>query len=966
MLILAGVSINAVVGDNGIIGKAQDSVFLSSCAYLEDYFNDLYATCAIDGNDNGETPLDTIKKNGYENYFFRTSEGSCLKKNYTNEETGESQTLVLYLVQKDQLPEEVRKQLKGGDGLESRDYRKLRGVYGITSDLKAYYCENGIDTMLGLNSSDLNADSPDIVYADENSVLAQILNGGTAPVTNQNLKSIKTLTIDSADKLTLLSQFDKFQNLTTVYFTNLTIENLQGIEGATQINYIKFINCNVGDYSAMNGLSNLNQLYLVKPAGKNEEIARLGSTDKGIASGEFSNLQYFGILGNETYLNSTSTSYASDRYDITDISPIGNFTDTTKQAIKYMNLQNLQITSISALSGFTNMYLIRLEENALTALDGIQNMSSLKYLIAPCQYSNALSQYTLGINEGANASDTDALKYIYKNESNANPTLYYVDLRNNQNLKYVYGLKDCSGLRYCYLAGCSCILDATQIANELGKCGANYSIEGKYGLDIISDTTAVLSLAGKTMTISEFEQLMNRTSLTHLSLNSIVLTKDDGVKLTQNTLPTFNEEINKVLKTCKNLQYLQLYGLTYLTSLDFATADNCSKLIELDLRQCNNLIDLTNLNSNTPLLTSLYINNSNINLSTIQPALNRCNKTKYYWAGKMRGLVMTNWNLWKQLESCSDLEYFRYYADVAGITNGKSLDLSKTKLKIFEGVYAFCTIKFPNTVTSLFFDYCAVPLFSPDTNLLTEFTQGGNRKLSSESAWEECMKSLANVTNLNTLKIENAYEFKFDSLKYLSGLSNLKYFHYTGWNQKDSTYRAIEEKHLNCNGISNLQQVTEIKLGEMYLFDDLSDIGNCSNLEKFTCYSTKVGDITSISNLKNLKYLDLSNNNISDIYALKNCVKIEDLCLKNNNISDIYPLMNCTKLETLNIQNNALNDFSYYKNENGQSVGYEVMDVFYDLNHAKKGALKNLYISGNNFDDTEILLDLEWSGKSGF
>lgn len=164
-----------------------------------------------------------------------------------------------------------------------------------------------------------------------------------------------------------------------------------------------------------------------------------------------------------------------------------------------------------------------------------------------------------------------------------------------------------------------------------------------------------------------------------------------------------------------------------------------------------------------------------------------------------------------------------------------------------------------------------------------------------------------------------------------------------------------------------MQQVTEIVLGQMYLFEDLSDIANCSNLERFTCYKTKVRDIGALSSLTKLNYLNLNNNAIVDLSPLRNLINIESLCLNNNNnISDIYYLSNMKKINYLNLQNNALNDFSYYKDESGRSVGYEVMDVFYDLNYTKKGALKNLYISGNTFDDTEILLDLPWDAKSGF
>ena len=122
-----------------------------------------------------------------------------------------------------------------------------------------------------------------------------------------------------------------------------------------------------------------------------------------------------------------------------------------------------------------------------------------------------------------------------------------------------------------------------------------------------------------------------------------------------------------------------------------------------------------------------------------------------------------------------------------------------------------------------------------------------------------------------------------------------------------------------------------------------SDLGNCVNLTKVVIEKAVIDDISSFSNLTNLTYLDLDDNSIADVYSL----------------------MNCKKLQTLYIRNNALTDFGYYKSESGQSIGYEVMDVFYDLNYQKQGALKTLYMSGNVFDDTEILWDLQWTNGDG-
>ena len=42
MLILAGVSLNAVIGDNGIITQAQNATYMQSVAVLEEYLNTYY------------------------------------------------------------------------------------------------------------------------------------------------------------------------------------------------------------------------------------------------------------------------------------------------------------------------------------------------------------------------------------------------------------------------------------------------------------------------------------------------------------------------------------------------------------------------------------------------------------------------------------------------------------------------------------------------------------------------------------------------------------------------------------------------------------------------------------------------------------------------------------------------------------------------------------------------------------
>ena len=47
MLILAGVSLNATIGDNGIITQAQNATYMQSIATLEEYLQNQYVKYLI-------------------------------------------------------------------------------------------------------------------------------------------------------------------------------------------------------------------------------------------------------------------------------------------------------------------------------------------------------------------------------------------------------------------------------------------------------------------------------------------------------------------------------------------------------------------------------------------------------------------------------------------------------------------------------------------------------------------------------------------------------------------------------------------------------------------------------------------------------------------------------------------------------------------------------------------------------
>ena len=74
MLILAGVSLNATIGDNGIITQAQNATYMQSISVLEEYFNNYYVEHFEEMNDENNSKVIKLKAM-QPNWFFSTSLG---------------------------------------------------------------------------------------------------------------------------------------------------------------------------------------------------------------------------------------------------------------------------------------------------------------------------------------------------------------------------------------------------------------------------------------------------------------------------------------------------------------------------------------------------------------------------------------------------------------------------------------------------------------------------------------------------------------------------------------------------------------------------------------------------------------------------------------------------------------------------------------------------------------------------
>ena len=626
MLILAGVSLNATIGDNGIITQAQNATYMQSIAVLEEFMQQQYVE-----------KYDIISQ--YENKLDGFISDGQLRKYFQKPSINDSYYFIdsnnykeYYLIEKSALPEEIRNQLKGGDTSISGTgiYAKFDDVYGITSDLKVYYCSNGSDTRIGATDNAVESDLASKVVINASDKWSNVL-GYNRDVTLEDLRTQTELNITDNDLN--LKQLAFFGSLKKITFTNISYDNLDGIEDAPNLNYVFFSNdCNIGDYKAVGKIINLKYLYLWNFSDR--EINKIFSADNGIASFAIPTLQYLAISRGDTrYICKTNTAYGYTRNDkVTDISSLQNLNQVTKDAIKYISLECNRISSIESLKDYTNVYLLKVANNDLNSLKGIENMHKLTYLIA----NNNLLGTDIENTETMN-TEQDSLASISKVDISGNdisrytftsnmPNLYMVDLSNNENLVWCNYLKDCNKIKQLTIKGCKRLsgVAVENIKKIINNCTGSTEIDSKYALSLLDDDTKYINLTGLEIEKSVFESLKRYTQIKQINLKNVKII-ENGLEIQEDEL---NNVINDVLKNYSKVTHIGLNGITKLKNISFVK--NTKNLMGIDLRGTNvTTLDpetgLQLLNENVSNLKVLIISNENIDLSKIQKCINKLN-----------------------------------------------------------------------------------------------------------------------------------------------------------------------------------------------------------------------------------------------------------------------------------------------------------------------------------------------------
>lgn len=1020
-------------GDNGIITQAQKAVQMQSVAVLQEFLNQEYVNLKTKDwiseegftVDEYESQVEVLKT-AHPEWFFQNMQGYVL----------DSYGHVLYLINKQGLPEEIKKSLHGGEAIKVSDFYGQKDVFGCTSDLYCFYCLDGIDSIIGLTLDDLKMDSPFEVAYETDSNLAKLINGvdenGNAikSLTYRDLKTVRELTIDNEDMLTVLSEFSKLNALKKVFFNGINISTLKGIDGAQNIEELKFVDCNCSDYKAISNLTNLNKLYLVRPKGGDTEInSILCSGEKGIKDAELSNLEYFGIVGYDYYIQSLSKEY-SQNFDenITDISGLAQLNSVTKEAVKYLYLMCNGLTSLCGIEDFVNVEVLRCEDNKLDTLEGIQNMSKLTYLIAGDQrkWISNLNRYEyyFAAHEDISLQNPleDALSYIYKDENGKNDSLYFVALQESAKLKWVSYLHNCTSLEYLYLDNSGNIQDISTIAKEIGQCGENYILANGYGKAIISNQSSLLNLGGITLTKSEFMELQDSTTLKYLSLANTKITNNDGSEMTD---AEYQELFNTVLLGCTSMRYLQLLGQTRLTSINFVS--NMNDLKELDLYGCTGISDLSILETMTNRAIETYnllkkdesgepieeiqptddanfklgflnITNSNINLKAIEKTISRLGDTASYWhcatGGGKTGLGLGSVDLIPKLEACTGITRLvmhrswtnlYYVGNIAESTVNLTGCVNLKELKVWG--YRQLTFILPANIEIVDFGY-HIP--AADLSLCTKIKNLVFQDVMEASTVETMINSLPNtVTSVESIVFLSEKETTFSDLNFLSKLQNCTNFDTFSLKQHSNGWLTISD----LTGLSYLKyaKTIEIIASPRYhlTVNKFPDFSNSTRLENVIFSDCDIINLENIPKMITVKSLNLSGNigtKILDTDLFKKLSLLEYLDLSNNTITDLTGISELLNLETLILNSNRISDIrpliklknlkTLYLEDNAlqdMSTGldgstYYTLSYFIELNKSQEGNLENLYLENNFIDDFSALKDsnLVWEETSGF
>ena len=1010
MLILAGVSLNATIGENGIMTQAKNATYMQGIATLEEYLQSEYVKYYDESAEyTNKIELLASKMNG-----LLLKDGS---KNYVVYEGK-----MYYLLNKQALPEEIRNQLRDGDTTEYSKYIRLQNVYGITENLKVYYCNNGTDNVLGsLTDLEIDPNTP-LTKINNNSELKDAISSALNDIginvdeekgiTIGNVSNLKNITIDGSETpITSLAGISELTVLQNLNLKNITVSNLDGIEACNMLKSIYFEDCVITDengYDKLSTVLDLQELYFrfsanLTEEASNKQIEKMCSSMS--KATELNKLEKFGIFGTEGMLkektqmsfDNTNGKYlynSSIRSNVTNISNLTAFANNIKNTIKIIYLNNNNLNSIESLKDFNNIEQLYICCNySLKNVSGLENHKSLKYVLA--QYTSienllglsGCTEITNMIVRNTNLQSLNGIestKLILLDARNSKlleisalencTNLEYLQVEKNENLQDIKSVKKCQSINNLYMAGNTnldeTVLSSNEFQNIIKNCGTNYSLDGKYGLLFLNQEK--VDLTNSDIDDSQLELLRGKSNI-------------KAIKLTGNTSLS-NNKIEEILSTLTELECISLVNMSQVTSINFVKS--LPKLVSFDLRgtSVSDLSVLENLAKQNKLpIGCLFINNENIDVTTIQKTISSVSEnsktSKYDFITaednskdiiiENRGIAITNPKIFSKFSECTEITAFVNYLRPGIGVNNQVIDLSNcnklTKIQT-RGYNAKFII--PNSCKEIKLDSDAIMPDLSNNNSLTKIS----------ISWVSRQSGVTLEKILNYIKTESILSeigcYGIPDVT-ISNFSNLKYTKVKTINLKSST--LLKKIVID----SRVENITNMNLRNCTSFESINSFENLINLNELNLDNTKVQSLQPLNNHKTLKVLYANNTNINSLSPLENVVtlnsiyaansklsnlngveelvNLEKLDVSGNSISNLYSLSelakkNNIKLNDLDLSNNLLENNAIISKD-GVTINVDNIEIIKELN---KLGLKKINISGNNFSDTSAIKNLKW------
>jgi hypothetical protein len=218
----------------------------------------------------------------------------------------------LFLIKKSNLPIEIQQNLIGGDdaGKTYADYLGLNDVYGVTSDLKVYYCSNGKESILGVDETELDLDDPNRTVFENGSIMANFIKNlvptpdlnGDGKISANEIMTVKKITLDSSSGITSLKELYNFSGLKELVLNDVALDSLDGLENIPYLEYISFNGTTVnGEYKKLANAKKLKYVYIL-----NTNDTQVSSILNAMKDTEYAQLEYFGCYDNEKNVTNVS------------------------------------------------------------------------------------------------------------------------------------------------------------------------------------------------------------------------------------------------------------------------------------------------------------------------------------------------------------------------------------------------------------------------------------------------------------------------------------------------------------------------------------------------------------------------------------------------------------------------------------------------------------------------------------